>query len=83
MERTHIFPTLAVALNSRGFDLPTIEKYGQLWDSIAPTDRLPCPLCFTYADRQALCAQAASLRGRYEPFRCEACIATFFSPLPA
>ena len=47
MERTHIYPTLAAALIKRGFDPATIEKYGQLWDSITPNDRLPCPLCFT------------------------------------
>lgn len=48
MERTHIYPTLAAALNNRGFDAATIEKYGQLWDSMTPADRLPCPLYYAY-----------------------------------
>ncbi len=47
--------TSAVALAKRGFDSATIGKYRQLWDSIAPTDRQPCPLCFVYSG-QPLCA---------------------------
>ena len=82
MERTHIYPTLAAALNNRGFDLSTIERYGQLWDSITPADRLPCPLCFTYAGKRSA-LKALPLEAGNEPLRCEVCIATFFSPLPA
>jgi len=51
LDRTHIFPTLAAALIKHGFDPGTIEKYGQLWDSITANDRLLCPLCFTYAGK--------------------------------
>jgi hypothetical protein len=46
-ERAHIYPGLAAALAKRGFAPATIEKHGQLWDSITDTDRLPCPFCYT------------------------------------
>jgi len=82
LERTHIYPTLAAALAKRGFDLATIERYGKLWDSIAPADRLPCPLCFTYAGKRSR-LKPLPLEAGNEPFRCEGCIATFYSPLPA
>ena len=52
MDRTHIYPALSAALAHRGFDPATIEKYGQLWDSTTRADRLPCPLCFTYAGKR-------------------------------
>ena len=81
VERTHIYPTLAAALNSRGFDLFTIERFGTLWDSITPADRLPCPLCFTYAGKRSA-LKSLPLEAGNEPLRCEVCIATFFSPLP-
>jgi hypothetical protein len=42
VERTQIYPTLAAAFAKSGFDSLTIEKYGQLWDSINAADRLPC-----------------------------------------
>ena len=38
MDRTHVYPTLAAALTTGGFDLVTVERYGQLWDSIPPGD---------------------------------------------
>lgn len=82
MERTHIYPTLAGALTKRGFDLASVEKYGRLWDSITPADRLPCPLCFAYAEKRSA-LKPLPLEAGNEPFRCEVCIATFFSPLPA
>ena len=81
MERTHIYPTLAAALIKRGFDPATIEKYGQLWDSMTPADRLPCPLCYTFhATRSAL--KVLPQKAGKEPLRCEVCTAIFFSPLP-
>jgi hypothetical protein len=81
MERTHIYPTLAAALIKRGFDPATIEKYGQLWDSITPNDRLPCPLCFTYADKRSPLHPLPAKAGK-QPMRCEACQATFYSRSP-
>ena len=82
MERTHIYSTLAAALNNRGFDLSTIERYGQLWDSITPVDRLLCPLCFTYAGKRSA-LKSLPLEAGNKPLRCEACVTTFFCPLPA
>ena len=58
MNRRHIYPALADALTKRGFDSATVEKYGQLWDSISPADRLPCPLCFTYAGKRSAPAES-------------------------
>ena len=81
MERTRIYPTLAAALTKRGFDLATIERYGQLWDLITAAERLPCPLCFTYAGKRSA-LKALPLEVGNEPFRCEGCIASFFAPLP-
>ena len=82
VEHTRIYPTLAAALTKRGFDPATIEKYGQPWDLITPADRLPCPLCFTYwGERSAL--KPLPFEAGNEPFRCQACIATFFSPFPS
>jgi hypothetical protein len=70
VERTHIYPTLAAALTKRGFDPASVEKFGQLWDSITPVDRLPCPLCFAYADkRSALKSLAVKSRKRAIPVR--------------
>ncbi len=80
MERTHIYPTLAAALTKRGFDPASVERYGKLWDSITPADRLPCPLCFAYADKHSA-LKPLPLEAGHERFRCEVCIATFFSPL--
>jgi hypothetical protein len=82
VERTYIYPTLAGALTKRGFDPATIEKYGQLWDSIAAAERLPCPLCFTYSGKRSA-LRALPLEAGNQPFRCEVCISTFYSPLPA
>jgi hypothetical protein len=81
VERTHIYLTLAAALTKRGFDPASIEKYGRLWDSITPAERLLCPLCFAYADKRSA-LKALPLEAGNEPLRCEVCIATFFSPLP-
>lgn len=47
-----------------------------------PADRLPCPLCFTYTGKRSR-LKPLPLEAGSEPFRCEACIATFFCPLPA
>ncbi len=82
MERTHIYATLVAALTKRGFDPATIEKYGQLWDAVTAADRLPCPLCYTYQGKRSV-LKPLPLEAGNEPFRCEVCIATFFSPLPA
>ena len=79
MERTHIYPTLAAALIKRGFDPATIEKYGQLWDSITPNDRLPCPLCFTYTGKRSVLKPFPEKAGK-EPLRCGICITMFYSP---
>jgi hypothetical protein len=80
MERTHIYPTLAAALAKRGFDPATIEKYGQLWDSITAADRLPCPFCYTYTHQDK---RSALKNAGKESLRCESCITLFYSPLPA
>ena len=82
MERTRIYAALATTLIKRGFDPAIVEKYGKLWDSITPVDRLPCPLCFAYADKRSALKPLALEAGN-QPFRCEGCIATFYSPLPA
>jgi hypothetical protein len=82
VERTHIYPALADALAKRGFDRAIIEKYGQLWDSISPADRLPCPLCFTYAGKRSALKPLPEKAGK-EPMRCEVCVTMFYSPLPA
>jgi hypothetical protein len=82
VERTHIYPTLAAALTKRGFDPATIEKYGQLWDSITPADRLLCPLCFTYAGKRSALKPLPQKTGKV-PLLCEVCIAVFYSPLSA
>jgi hypothetical protein len=82
MKRTRIYPTLAAALAKRGFDPATIEKYGQLWDSMTAADSLPCPLCYAYQGKRSV-LKALPLEAGNEPFRCEGCIATFYSPLPA
>ena len=81
MKRTRIYLTLAAALARRGFDPAIIEKYGQLWDSLTLADRLPCPLCFAYAHKRSV-LKPLPLEAGSEPFRCEGCIATFYSPLP-
>jgi hypothetical protein len=81
MDRARIYPTLAAALAKRDADAATIEKYGQLWDSMTPADRLPCPLCYTFhATRSAL--KVLPQKAGKEPLRCEVCTAIFFSPLP-
>ena len=82
MDRTRIFPTLAAALIKRGFDPAAIEKYGQLWDSITPNDRLLCPLCFTYAGKRSVLKPLPEKAGK-EPMRCEVCMSIFYSPIPA
>ncbi len=82
MERTHIYPALSAALANRGFDPATIEKYGQLWDSITRAERLPCPLCFTYAGKRCALKPIPERAGK-EPMRCDACMTEFYSPLPA
>jgi len=81
VKRTRIYLTLAAALARRGFDPAIIEKYGQLWDSLTLADRLPCPLCFAYAHKRSV-LKPLPLEAGSEPFRCEGCIATFYSPLP-
>lgn len=80
MDRTHVYPTLAAALTTGGFDLATVERYGQLWDSIPPGDELLCPLCFTHADKRSTLKPLPPERGS-ESFRCEVCNATFLCPL--
>ena len=82
MDRARIYPTLAAALTKRGFDPGTIEKFGQLWDSITPADRLPCPLCFTYTGKRSALKPLPEKAGK-EPMRGEACITVFYAPLPA
>jgi hypothetical protein len=77
-----MYSGLADALTKRGFDSATVEKYGQLWDSITPADRLPCPLCFTYAGKRSALKALAQKAGK-EPMRCEMCMTMFYSPLPA
>jgi hypothetical protein len=81
VERTHIYRTLAAALAKRGFDLATIEKYGQLWDSITAADRLPCPLCYTYQGKRSV-LRSLSLEAGNARFRCETCLTVFYSALP-
>jgi hypothetical protein len=83
MERTHVYSTLAAALTKRGFDPPTIEKYGQLWDSITAADRLPCPFCYTYTHQGKRSALKALPEAGKESMRCESCISVFYSPLPS
>jgi hypothetical protein len=82
VERTYIYPTLAAVLTKRGFDPATIEKYGRLWDSITAADRLLCPLCYAYTGKRSA-LHSLPLEAGNQPLRCEVCIATFFSPLPA
>jgi hypothetical protein len=82
MDRTRIYPTLAGALTKRGIDPATIENYGQLWDSVTIADRLPCPLCYAYHGKRSALNPLPQKAGK-EPFRCETCIAIFYSPLPA
>ena len=82
MERTYICPTLEAALVNRGFDPATIERYGQLWDSITPGARLPCPLCYTYQGARSALKRLPEEAGK-EALRCEVCLTMFYSPLPA
>jgi hypothetical protein len=82
VERTRIYPTLAAALTKRGFDPATIEKYGQLWDSITAADRLLCPFCYTYTHQGKRSALKA-LPEEAGTMRCESCNTVFYSPLPA
>jgi hypothetical protein len=78
VERTHIYATLAAALAKRGFDPATIEKYGQLWDSITATDGIPCPLCFTYSGKLSV-LKPFPQEARKDPMRCAACLTVFYS----
>jgi hypothetical protein len=73
-----MYPALSGVLRNRGFDPATIEKYGQLWDSITPAERLPCPLCFTYAGKRSALKPLPEEAGR-EPMRCDACMTRFYS----
>ena len=81
MERTYFYPALAEALVDRGTDARSIENFGRLWDSITAGDRLPCPLCFTYAGRHSALKPLPEKGGK-EPMRCEFCLAVFDCPLP-
>jgi hypothetical protein len=82
MDRTHTYAALADALTRRGFDTPTIEKYGQLWDSVTPADGLPCPLCYTYSHKRAALKLLPDKAGK-QPMRCRGCMSLLYVPLPA
>ena len=81
MERTHIYLTLAGALAKRGIAPAGIEKYGQLWDSITPVDRLPCPLRFTYAGKHSALKPLPEKAAK-EPLRYEVCLACSIDRFP-
>jgi len=81
LDRAQIYPTLATALSKRGFDATVIGKFGQLWDSITPADRLPCPLCFAHNGSRSPLKALPAKAGK-EPVRCEVCQAVFYSPIP-
>jgi hypothetical protein len=76
MDRAQIYPTLAASLAKRDFAPAVVEKFGQLWDSIAAEDRMPCPLCFTY-ERKRSPLKALPARGGKEAMRCEVCSTVF------
>jgi hypothetical protein len=80
MERAHIYFMLAGALANRGINSASIEKYGQLWDSITSADYLPCPLCFTYAGKHSALKPLPNKAG--ETLRCQMCLTVFNSLLP-
>jgi hypothetical protein len=82
VERTQIYPTLVTALINWGYDRITIERYGQLWDSITSANRLPCPLCFAH-DRLRSALKALPERDGKESMRCEVCVTVFYLPLSA